>query len=466
MVNPIKVGVAALLIFVTFSQSAPADPSDHRMAKALIARRLRIIEGGATSVTRCKGLVLAIAEDRDPIPCILQEIENIVGIEFPESSGYTSHEVLTPSVFQAMGQSQLRIARAYHAYILEMLKRLFLYIQSHVPGQPANLMGCNRLLAGLALVRDVLVVYYMLENALCRYYRRATRCDELVLPNYHDGQQPVAEHCRDMAKPFDYSKNLRYIMRSSLKKEIAQLRGGCGPSRTERDAQPVRPAHECLIADGARQERNLPRDASEACGVLRRPSEVDTLITHHHQLLYEYQASVAEGAQAARQNYNMFNQPNAHGNNEASPSVINLTNDEDESTQNYENSIGRLYCFGSDRHHEDDRNRPAPELIDFFGRSEKPPLDVSLGMHDPERWKGTTPPVEEPSPLALSSSHWHHSEASSSSHWHRSESSSHSHGKGKRPMNLGSAEDIYSTQQPQGGRRAHGKSRLGDASKG
>ncbi|TPX33141.1 hypothetical protein SeLEV6574_g08410, partial [Synchytrium endobioticum] len=333
MVNPIKVGMAALLIFVTFSQSAPADPGDEkidRMARALVAKRLNTIKAGLTGRPPC-----AIKLGQDPIPVILQRITDVIDINVPEGSPCTYNQVLNPSTFMAMGHVQLRIARAYHACIFEMLKRLFLYIQSCVPGQYANPRGCSRLLAGLALIWDVLVVYYILENMCRRLYSHAKQCDGLELPIYytfsnHLHQQCVSKLSRDTAQPFAFSHNLRHIMdslRSFLKDEIAQLQRDYGLSPTERDAPPVRPAHECLIADGARQERNLPRDASEACGVLRRPSEVDALITRHYQLLNEYQASVAEGAQAARQNYNMFNQPNAHGNNEASPSVINLTND-------------------------------------------------------------------------------------------------------------------------------------------
>ncbi|TPX50974.1 hypothetical protein SeLEV6574_g00579 [Synchytrium endobioticum] len=436
MVNPIKVGVAALLIFVTFSQSAPADPGDEeidRIAGLLGAKRLRIIETGLAGKSPCVFLASAIKFGEDPMPVILEEINNIIEVNLPETSTCTYDQVLNPSELMVMDRDQLRIARAYHAYIFEMLKRLFLYIQSYVSGQYANLMECNRLLAGLAFVWDVLVVYYILENMCRDCYRHASACDGLKLPIHYLDQQYIAELSRDITQPFAFSHNLRHIMNtlgSSLKDKIAKLQrdyimNRLGPT----DCNAL--AHAYRIIARALDERSslrryLPRDAAEASGVLRRLSELDTIIMHHYRRLLKHQASLAEGVQEAPQYHNIFNQPNAHGNNEAFPSVADLTNDADESTHEYNNIIGQLDSLGNYHDHEDDRDRPPPELIDFFGKSEKQhleSLDGSLAMHDPERWKGTTPPVEEPSPFALSSSHWHHSK-----------SSPHSDGKGKRPM--------------------------------
>ncbi|TPX49555.1 hypothetical protein SeMB42_g01360 [Synchytrium endobioticum] len=152
---------------------------------------------------------------------------------------------------------------------------------------------------------------------------------------------------------------------------------------------------------------------------------------------------------------------NAHGNDESFPPKVDLTNDLDKSTQDYDNSIGYFSFFVNNIDHEGHHDHPTPELIDFLGKAEEQDLEsleLSPGMPDPERLKGATQRIREPSPLALSSSHWHDSE-----------SSSHSYDKGKRPMDASGATDIYPSQQSQGDldeRPGHRKPRLEEASTG
>ncbi|TPX39567.1 hypothetical protein SeLEV6574_g07119 [Synchytrium endobioticum] len=153
--------------------------------------------------------------------------------------------------------------------------------------------------------------------------------------------------------------------------------------------------------------------------------------------------------------------PNAYGDDESFPPMMVESNDAvNESTPNPDNSIEYFNFFENNIDHEGHHDHPTPGLIDFLGKDEEQDLEsleLSLGMHGPERLKEATLRIREPSPLALSSSHWHDSEPSS-----------HSYDKGKRPMDASGAKDIYPSQQSQGGldeRPVQRKPRLGEASK-
>ncbi|TPX49386.1 hypothetical protein SeMB42_g02627 [Synchytrium endobioticum] len=128
---------------------------------------------------------------------------------------------------------------------------------------------------------------------------------------------------------------------------------------------------------------------------------------------------------------------NAHGSDNSVPPMMEFTNDVDTSTPNPDNSMEYFDFFRKEIDHDGHHDQPTSEFIDFLGEAEKQDfasLDLSLGMHDPERLKGAILHIREPSPLALLSSHWHHSE-----------SSSHSYDKGKMPMHDDGATDIYPT---------------------
>ncbi|TPX50570.1 hypothetical protein SeMB42_g02196 [Synchytrium endobioticum] len=107
---------------------------------------------------------------------------------------------------------------------------------------------------------------------------------------------------------------------------------------------------------------------------------------------------------------------NAHG-SDNSVLPMEFTNDVDISTPNPDNSMEFFDFFRNEIDHEGHHDQPTSEFIDFL-----------------ERLKEDTLRIQEPSPLALSSSHWHHSE-----------SSSHNYDKGKRPMHDDGATDIYPT---------------------
>ncbi|TPX44153.1 hypothetical protein SeLEV6574_g04680 [Synchytrium endobioticum] len=365
MVNPVTVGVAALLIFVTLSQSAPVEPGDEDIAKIVhqfVCLRSRTIKAGITAPTICTGLAAAVRK-KELTPLILASICVI----------------------------------AYLSFVFEKLKYLFLYIQSCVPRQHANPMGRDQLWAGLALVWDVLVVYYILDDRCREYVFRPQNSVKVTLPSvvitsYTFNPQPVSELSRAMdLYPAKCCSNLR---------AVENLR--------------LRPFFQDKIAELHRENRMAPLSGAPQ----------------------GYQQPISGGGGAARQDYSMFIQPNAHCDDESFPPVIDLTDDVDESTQNYDNSIYFDY-LGNDIDRENDRDHPPPKLIDFLGKAEEQgskSLDLSLGMYDPERLEGTTLRIEEPLPLTLSSGHWHQSE------------SSLSHDKGKRPMNVDGATDIYPTQ--------------------
>ncbi|TPX52516.1 hypothetical protein SeMB42_g01364 [Synchytrium endobioticum] len=473
-------------IFLHLSQCASTDPDDEdimRMVSTLSQMRRRAIQAGIAIKPPAKEFAKAIKEFDDPISVILRRMNTMVETKLPKNSPCTFDQLLSRPNFEAMSRAQLRFARAYYSYAFEKLKHLFMYIQSSVRNQSTERR--DKLLAGLALVWNVLVVYYTLDEKYRSRCDLPQTCAQLELPIYETfssclDQQHVSELCREISLSFG---NLRRIeeLRIHFETEIADFQGfysiarlydapmayimhmihqfeSLGHTRPwsgvwdyqalkqispmERDALPVRLAHEYCIVCRAQREKQwlqhyLPRDASEALGVLSRLSEIETLIKHHDGLFKEYLTSLSGDGEAAQQDDENFVQPKAHGNEEYFPPVIDLTDDVDNSTQDYDNCI----CFDFLGNHIDrgnDRDHPTPELIDFLGKAEEQDLkslDLSLGIHDPERLKGATLRIQEPSPLALSSNHWHDSEPSS-----------HSYDKGKRPMNADGATDICPTQ--------------------
>ncbi|TPX49582.1 hypothetical protein SeLEV6574_g01387 [Synchytrium endobioticum] len=508
MVNPIIVGVAALLIFCTLTLSAPTGPSEEvikRMISALGSMRHEAIKAANTDTPPSADLAKAIAGGRDLTNVILQEMKSIVKTQLPGDGPYTINGILRPPDCEAMDRGQLRIARAYHAVLFEKLKNLFMYIHSYVKNK--NPERRDELLAGLVLVWDFLVVYYILEKRYRQECRIPGNCNELELPIYEtlpDGfdQQHFYENKDVMSRGY-----FRRIveLRKHWKTEIAKLQGAYGMARfyatdmdeilniinryesfghtnpwsgvwdyealsqihpMERDALPIRLAHEYCIVRRARCERArlrkyVPRDASEASEVSRQLSGLEAFIKHHRDLYQGYSQALSGYRETAQQNYNTVNQPNAHGGDESFPPImVESTDAADESTPNPDKSIEYFEFFENNIDHEGHHDHPTG-LIDFFGKDKEQDLEsleLSLGMHDPERLKGATLRIQEPSPLALSSSHWHNSE-----------SSSHSYDKGKRPMDASGATEISPSQQSQGGldgRSARSKSRMGEASKG
>ncbi|TPX37403.1 hypothetical protein SeMB42_g04059 [Synchytrium endobioticum] len=424
MVNTITVGVATLLIFVTFSQSAPAEPGDEdirEMVRAFSVKRRRTITVGITALAIRKGLAEAVEGATEELTrIILGKVNTRVSERLPEHYPCTVAETLNPSGFEDLSPDQNRIARAYLSYVFEKLKYLFLYLQSYVPRHHANPLALDRLLAGLALVWDVLVVYYILDDwcrdyvsRLCEKSSAKAKLPTVVKTSYTLNPQPVSELSRAMAlHPEECCDNLR---------TVRELR--------------LAPCFQAAIAKLHRENRMAPLSCAP-----QRP--------------------LSGGGEAAQQDYNMFNQPNAYGNVESFPLVIDLVDDSDKSTPNLDNRIEYFNLLENNIDHKDRRDQPTPELVDLFRKAEEQGLQssgVSLGMYDAKRLKGTTLRIEEPSPQALSFSHWHHSE-----------SSSHRHDKRKRPMHADGATDLDPTQQVQGGldgRPAHGKSRLAEGSK-
>ncbi|TPX45206.1 hypothetical protein SeMB42_g04084 [Synchytrium endobioticum] len=113
MVNPVTVGVAALLIFVTLSQSAPVEPGDEDIAKIVhqfVCLRSRTIKAGITAPTICTGLAAAVRK-KELTPLILEKVNTIVGASLPGHSSCTIAQILNPSGFQNLRSDQTRIAR-------------------------------------------------------------------------------------------------------------------------------------------------------------------------------------------------------------------------------------------------------------------------------------------------------------------------------------------------------------------
>ncbi|TPX52518.1 hypothetical protein SeMB42_g01366 [Synchytrium endobioticum] len=488
MVNPMTVGVAALLIFCTLTLSAPTGRSDNdigQMINTLTIMRNVAVRAANTGTPPSADLAQAIAGPDDPKGAILRRMETIVKTNPRRGSTYTIDDILRPPDCKTMNRDQLRLARAYHACIFEKLKHLYMYIQKKNP------QGRVELLAGLVLVWDFLAVYFILEQRYRQYCALPTNCKQLELPIYETlstcfDQQHVSEmRCKIPL----YHYNLRRIveLREHWETDIVKWQGAYGMGRLydtdmddilnminqfeslghtrpwsgvwdyealkqippmERDALPIRLAHEHLIAKRAQREKqwllyHLKGVASEDSGVLHRLSGLEALIKHHDDLYQGYSQALSGYREVAQQDYNKVNQPNAHGDDESFPPMTELTDDVDKSNPNPDNSIEYFEFFENNIDHEGHHDQPTLELIDFFGKDGEQDLEslkLSLGMHDPERLKGATLRIQEPSPLALSSSHWHNSE-----------SSSHSYDKGKRPMDASGATEISPSQQFQGG---------------
>ncbi|TPX39371.1 hypothetical protein SeLEV6574_g07265 [Synchytrium endobioticum] len=493
MVNPMTVGVAALLIFCTLTLSAPTSLSDEdimRMVSTLSTMRYHAVRAGIAGNSPSKDLAKAIAGGRDLTNVILREMNIIVETNLPRGSTYTIDDMLGPPDCEVMNRDQLRLARAYHACIFEKLKCLFMYIHSFVKDK--NPKRRDELLAVLVLVWDFLAVYYILEKQYLQHCDTPGNRKELELPIYETfsscfDEQHVSELRRMILR---YYKNLRRIeeLRIYFETEIAKLQGAYSMARfydtrmdyilnminqfeslghtrpwsgvwdyealkqippMERDALPIRLTHEHLIVKRARCERarllhHLKGVAPGASGVLRRLSGLEALINHHDDFFQGYRQALSRDREVAQQDYNTVNQPNAHNDNESFPPImVESTDAADKSTPNPDNRIEYFEFFENNIDHEGHHDHPTPGLIDFLRKDEEQDLEsleLSLGMHDPERLKGATLRIQEPSPLALSSSHWHNSE-----------SSSHSYDKGKRPMDASGATEISPSQQFQGG---------------
>ncbi|TPX43779.1 hypothetical protein SeLEV6574_g04865 [Synchytrium endobioticum] len=126
-----------------------------------------------------------------------------------------------------------------------------------------------------------------------------------------------------------------------------------------------------------------------------------------------------------------------------------------ESTNN-DNDANRLCIdfFGNDNDCDQFEHTP----VDYLAQSGEQELEFSIGWPYTERGKGATLHIEEPSPLALSSSNWHHPDFSSQSY-----------DKGKGPMYPGGSTDLYPTQHAHGGSdggSAHSESGSREASEG
>ncbi|TPX32475.1 hypothetical protein SeLEV6574_g08461, partial [Synchytrium endobioticum] len=110
--------------------------------------------------------------------------------------------------------------------------------------------------------------------------------------------------------------------------------------------------------------------------------------------------------------------------------------------------------FGNDNDCDQSEHTP----VDYLAQSGEQELEFSIGWPHTERGKGATLHIEEPSPLALSSSNWHHPDFSSQSY-----------DKGKGPMYPGGSTDLYPTQHAHGGSdggSAHSESGSREASEG
>ncbi|TPX39568.1 hypothetical protein SeLEV6574_g07117 [Synchytrium endobioticum] len=390
MVNPIIVGVAALLIFCTLTLSAPTGLGDEdiaRMVKSLTAMRHYAVQAGIAGKAPSKDLAIAIAVGKDPTEAILREMNIIVETKLPKNCPCTIDQLLSLPEFKAMDQGQIRIARAYHACLFDKLKCLFMYIHSSVKNKNSKRRG--KLLAGLVLVWDFLALYYILEKRYLQHCDIPGNCKELELPIYETfssclDQQHVSELCREISLSFG---NLRRIeeLRIYFEREIAKLQGAYGMARfydtpmdyilnminqfeslghtrpwsgvwdyealsqihpMERDALPIRLAHEYCIVRRARCERarllhHLKGVAPGASGVLRRLSGLEALIKHHHDLFQGYRQALSRDREVAQQDYNKANQPNAHGDDESFPPMTELTDDVDKSNPNPDNSIAK-----------------------------------------------------------------------------------------------------------------------------
>ncbi|TPX48220.1 hypothetical protein SeMB42_g03071, partial [Synchytrium endobioticum] len=110
-----------------------------------------------------------------------------------------------------------------------------------------------------------------------------------------------------------------------------------------------------------------------------------------------------------------------------SPPVVESANNDNNANQDYDASIG---CCDQSAH--------IPSV--YLAQSREQELEFSIGWPYTERGKGATLHIEEPSPLALSYSNWHHPDFSSQSY-----------DKGKGPMYPGGSTDLYPTQHAQGG---------------
>ncbi|TPX41793.1 hypothetical protein SeLEV6574_g05917 [Synchytrium endobioticum] len=123
---------------------------------------------------------------------------------------------------------------------------------------------------------------------------------------------------------------------------------------------------------------------------------------------------------------------------------------------NNDNDANRLCIdfFGNDNDCDQSEHTP----VDYLAQSGEQELEFSIGWPYTERGKGATLHIEEPSPLALSYSNWHHPDFSSQSY-----------DKGKGPMYPGGSTDLYPTQHAQGGSgggSAHSESGSREASEG
>ncbi|TPX30108.1 hypothetical protein SeMB42_g07974, partial [Synchytrium endobioticum] len=367
MANLVKVGVVAFLIFCTLAQTAPTRQKDvfQKAVKKLVNAKGDTTRRGMKTLA---GVPAALISHHNPEDCIFSEIAAIAAKIFPTSMEYTIDELLSPLDAKILDGDRIRLARAYLACVFERLKFLFECINhEYYTGFQKKLVGAR------ALVWKFLLIF---KNRGATYYGyngiSGPRSLELMLP---DDKACLVQHVSEPSH------------------ETALSRDMPSSDDVQRSMEQLKEQMKIWIADW------------EASGRLVRKSQSVTTEWLHSDL---------KGR-------------NAHGNDESFPPMMVESNDAvNESTPNPDNSIEYFNFFENNIDHGAHHDHPTTGLIDVFGKSEAQALeslDLTLGMHDPERLKGATLRIREPSPLALSSSHWHDSEPSS-----------HSYDKGKRPM--------------------------------
>ncbi|TPX39544.1 hypothetical protein SeLEV6574_g07131 [Synchytrium endobioticum] len=322
MVHPIKIGVAAILIFCT---SALAAPSGQEIPdfKALLSRlrRNRTISRQMEFPDFAEGL----ADHDDTARFVLRTVATIAADAVDTELKATFEQLFRQP--EDLSKVDITIARVYHSCVFVKLKCLFRDISTLVENNPSNrrlVDARERVWVFLVLFRNLDIVYYEAEEP--HHLRKKTE-----LPR----RAGLSEHVLGEGDAEQLVEQLKRLMQRVINGEN-------------------------ILVYSELESGNNVNDANRRC----------------------------------------------------------------------------IDFFGNDNNCDQSEHTP----VDYLAQSGEQELEFSIGWPHTERGKGATLHIEEPSPLALSSSNWHHPDFSSQSY-----------DKGKGHMYPGGSTDLYPTQHAQGG---------------
>ncbi|TPX48230.1 hypothetical protein SeMB42_g03084 [Synchytrium endobioticum] len=340
MVHPVKVGVAAFLIFCTSALAAP--PSQKIPGVRALLNRLRS-KRGASEGMEFPDFFHRLANSDDTASVVLKTVADIAASLVDTELKATFEQLFRQP--EDLSKVDITIARVYHSCVFVKLKCLFRDISTLVENNPSNrrlVDARERVWVFLVLFRNLDIVYYEAEEP--HHLRKKTE-----LPR----RAGLSEHVLGEGDAEQLVEQLKRLMQRVINGEN-------------------------IFLYSQRESGNNVNDANRRC----------------------------------------------------------------------------IDFFGNDNDCDQSEHTP----VDYLAQSGEQELEFSIGWPHTERGKGATLHIEEPSPLALSSSNWHHPDFSSQSY-----------DKGKGPMYPGGSTDLYPTQHAHGGSdggSAHSESGSREASEG